>query len=186
LGKTQLQNEIHFVCFDNRIYENGSTYNILPNGQKLIMPISIDAVPALFLIASCKTLYGADIIHYLKPEHQREIEQATNGNMAPSNFAFASGCNNVVSDTYSFLNQTTEELCADGNGGKRQLYNYNQVGAQPSNKQSTFEQYTQALNSQSSSTKIKGDGINTDDLAKLRSDDDKKIFPEARHTFNTM
>jgi hypothetical protein len=187
LGKTQLQNEIHFVCLDNRICENGKTYNILPNGQKLIMPISITSVPALFLIASCKTLYGADIVNYLKPEHQREIEQATQGNMIPSNFAFASGGNNVISDTYSFLDQSASELAVEGTGGQRQMYNYNQIGAKPSNKQSTFEQYTQMLNSQPSSTKLKGEeGINTDDLEQARTNDDKKMFPKSRHQFNTM
>ena len=97
----------------------------MPNGQKLIMPISITSVPALFLIASCKTLYGADIVNYLKPEHQREIEQATQGNMIPSNFAFASGGNNVISDTYSFLDQSASELAVEGTGGQRQMYNYN-------------------------------------------------------------
>jgi len=185
LKKTKLQNEIHFICLDNRICENGKTYNVLPNGQKLIMPISITAVPALFLIASCKTLYGADIINYLKPEYQSKLEQATQGNVVPSNFAFASGGNNVVSDTYSFLDQSPSELAAEGNGGQRQMYNYNQIGSQPSNKMSTFELYTHAVNTQPSSAKIKGEGINTDDLTQSRSDDDKRMFPDNKK-FNTM
>jgi hypothetical protein len=34
------------------------------------------------------------------------------------------GCTGVVSDLYSYLDQTSDSLLAKGNGGTRQMYNY--------------------------------------------------------------
>jgi hypothetical protein len=174
LKKTNLQNELHFVCIDNRIQENDKIYIVLPNGQKLIMPNTITQVPALFLLNTHKVLFGNNIMDHIKPMHQREIEQATQGNMEPITFAFASGGNNVVSDNYSFLNQSPEELLSQGGGGGRQMHNYKNLNAEPT--QSTYNLFIQAENNQDQSAKIKGE-LNTGDLSQARENEINAIRP---------
>jgi hypothetical protein len=52
---------------------------------------------------------------------------ATNNNGEPSPFSLNNECMGgygVASDTYSFWDQTSDDLSAKGNGGMRQLYNY--------------------------------------------------------------
>jgi hypothetical protein len=49
---------------------------------------------------------------------------ATQNNMEPMAFSFGGGLNDIVSDSYSFLDQGSDELEAKGNGGMRQMHNY--------------------------------------------------------------
>lgn len=127
LSRSDLQNEIHFICIDKRIKDaNNKTYIILENQQKIILPENITKVPALLLLNQGYTiLYGEQILQHLKPRQQQEIRQATQNNMEPSAFSLGGGClGDVVSDKYSFLDQDSNELSAEGNGGMRQMHNY--------------------------------------------------------------
>jgi hypothetical protein len=52
---------------------------------------------------------------------------ATNNNGEPSPFSLNNDCiggYGVASDSFSFWDQTSDDLSAKGNGGMRQLYNY--------------------------------------------------------------
>mgnify|MGYP003403033741 CR=1 FL=1 len=127
LSRSDLQNEIHFICIDKRIKDaNNKTYIILENQQKIILPENVTKVPALLLLNQGYTiLYGEQILQHLKPRQQQEIRQATQNNMEPSAFSLGGGClGDVVSDKYSFLDQDSNELSAEGNGGMRQMHNY--------------------------------------------------------------
>jgi len=54
------------------------------------------------------------------------VKEATNNNMEPNGFSVNDGFSafGVHSDTYSYLDMSSDELSAKGNGGSRQLYNY--------------------------------------------------------------
>jgi len=132
VSKTQNVNNIHFVCIDKRIKDsNGKIFIILQNEQKLLMPENVTRVPALLLLnQNYKVIYGDDIYKHLKPQVTEQIQQATKNNMEPVNFqdgfgAFGgfSGCG-IVSDNFSFLDQSDTELSVKGNGGLRQMHNY--------------------------------------------------------------
>jgi hypothetical protein len=127
LSKSDVQNDIHFICIDKRVKDaNNKTYIILENGQKIILPENVTKVPALLLMAKgYEVLYGEQILQYLKPRQQQEVRQATQNNMEPLAFSLGGGgFGDVVSDHYSFLDQDASELSAEGNGGMRQMHNY--------------------------------------------------------------
>lgn len=127
LSKSNVQNDIHFICIDKRTKENNKTYIILENGQKIILPENVTKVPALLLLnQGYQVLYGEKILEYLKPRQQQEVRQATQNNMEPMAFSLGGGggFGDIVSDQYSFLDQNEEDLKATGNGGMRQMHNY--------------------------------------------------------------
>jgi len=127
LSKTNVQNDIHFISIDNRTKDaNGKTFIILENGQKIILPENVNRVPALLLLnKGYEVLYGESILQHLKPRQEVLVKQATQNNMEPLAFSFGSGgFGDIVSDTYSFLDQSPEDLQSVGNGGMRQMHNY--------------------------------------------------------------
>lgn len=125
LSKTEFHKNIHFICIDKRVKENNQTYIILEDGKKIILPEHITKVPALMLITQgFKVLYGEQILHYIKNATKQEVKQATQNNMEPMAFSLGGGGSAIASDNYSFLDQSADELKADGNGGMRQMHNY--------------------------------------------------------------
>jgi hypothetical protein len=104
---------------------------VLQTGQQIIMPENVTRVPALLLLnQNYKVIYGDDIYKHLKPQTQQQVQQATKNNMEPNNFqdGFGSfggfGAGGIVSDNFSFLDQSDSELSVKGNGGLRQMHNY--------------------------------------------------------------
>ena len=131
ITKTQNAKDIHFICIDKRTKDpSGKTYIILENSQKIIMPENVTRVPALLLLnQNYKVIYGDEIYQHLKPQVRQEIKQATKNNMEPVNFqdgfsAFSGFGGSIVSDNYSFLDQSDNELSVKGDGGLRQMHNY--------------------------------------------------------------
>jgi hypothetical protein len=127
LSKSQVCKDIHFICIDNRIRENGKVFIQLQNGQKIVMPENVTKVPALLLInQNYKILYGDEIYNHFKPRQEAITKQATNNNLEPTAFSLAGcgGFGGIVSDQYSFLDMDADSLTAKGNGGVRQMHNY--------------------------------------------------------------
>jgi hypothetical protein len=132
VSKTQNVSNIHFVCIDKRIRDNnGKIFIILQNEQKLLMPENVTRVPALLLLnENYRVIYGDEIYRHLKPQVTQQIQQATKNNMEPVNFqdGFGSfggfGSGGIVSDNFSFLDQSDTDLSVKGNGGLRQMHNY--------------------------------------------------------------
>lgn len=130
--KTQNTNNIHFICIDKRVKDsNGKVFIVLQNGQKIVMPENVKSVPALLLLKeNYKVIYGDDIYKYLRPQVVQQVQQATKNNMEPVTFqdgfgAFGGfGSSSIVSDNYSFLDQSDSELGVKGNGGLKQMHNY--------------------------------------------------------------
>jgi hypothetical protein len=129
--KTQNTKDIHFICIDKRVKDNnGTTFIVLQNGQKIVMPTNVTKVPALLLLKQdYKVIYGDDIYKYFKPQQQQQVQQATKNNMEPVTFqdgfgAFGGFGGGIVSDHFSFLDQSDTELSVKGEGGVRQMHNY--------------------------------------------------------------
>jgi hypothetical protein len=127
LSKSQVSKDIHFICIDNRIRENGKVFIQLQNGQKIVMPENVTKVPALLLInQNYKILYGDEIYNHFKPRQEAITKQATNNNLEPTAFSLggSGGFGGIVSDQYSFLDMDADSLTAKGDGGVRQMHNY--------------------------------------------------------------
>ena len=123
VSQCQAKNDIHFICIDNRIKKDKGIYIILPNQKEIILPNTVDRVPALLLLnRGNQVLYGQHIIQFIKPVKNNTIERLQN--VEPDAFCFSDINNSgVMSDNYSFLDQSIDALSAKGDGGLRQLRN---------------------------------------------------------------
>ena len=169
LSKTTVSKDIHFICIDKRVKdENNKVYIILENGQRIIMPETLNRVPALLLLNNNYTiLYGDNILNYLKPKQEMAIQESTNNNMEPSAFSISKTGFGIVSDQYSFLDMSNDELNAKGSGGLRQMHNY--VDLFYSDKITTTPEETDIK-----SNKLSGE-ITLDSLQKQREQDFQNI-----------
>tara|TARA_B100000686_G_C16777364_1_gene969407 strand:- start:74 stop:610 length:537 start_codon:yes stop_codon:yes gene_type:complete len=122
ISKFKKIDEIHFICIDHREKNNNGEINIiLSNGQKILLPPNVTKVPALMLLnRGRRVLFGEEIINFFKPK--KNIYNQINNN-EPLAFSFDSK-NEVISDTFSFLDMSAKDLLAKGNGGLRLLHNY--------------------------------------------------------------
>ncbi len=130
LGKSEIKNDIHFICIDKRFRneQNGGTYVILENQQKILLPPQIQKVPALLLLREGnKVIFGNEILDKLKPRNDMINAKASGFNGEPLAFSLGhdnTGMFGVASDNYSYWDQGSDEMLAKGNGGARQMYNY--------------------------------------------------------------
>jgi hypothetical protein len=130
MGKSSEKDDMHFICIDKRFRnnDNGANYVILENQQKLILPPQIQKVPALMLLKEGnKVIFGNEIVDRIKPKEQYSQAKATGFNGEPSAFALGNdniGGFGVASDSFSYWDQGSDELLAQGDGGARQMYNY--------------------------------------------------------------
>jgi hypothetical protein len=130
LSKSQVSNDIHFLCIDKRVKSGTGAWHIITEtDEKVLLPPQVNRVPALLLLnKGHQVLYGEQILQHFQPKNVALNDQATGFNGEPNAFALGresmgSGFG-VASDNYSFLDQSADELSAKGNGGMRQLYNY--------------------------------------------------------------
>lgn len=122
IAKTKLQREIHFLCIDRRKRDSkGNTFLVLEKEQVLLPP-SVTKVPALYLMESKKVLFGDDISQFLLPKEAAITHQETNGNGEPECYSISQMSR--ISDSYSFWDQSADDLSAKGNGGMRQLHGF--------------------------------------------------------------
>ena len=127
ISRSKIKERMHFICIDNRKIKQNRIFIILENGQEIMLPPSIDKVPALLLINNNQAIFGDDIYNYLKPDETLINNISTNFQGEPDCFSFGSYGASVVSDNYSFLDQPTDSLLAKGDGGMRQLYSYSTI-----------------------------------------------------------
>ena len=130
LSKSQVSNDIHFLCIDKRVKSGTGAWHIITEtNEKVLLPPQVNRVPALLLLnKGHQVLYGDQILQHFQPKNVALNNEATGFNGEPNAFALGresmgSGFG-VASDNYSFLDQSPDELSAKGNGGMRQLYNY--------------------------------------------------------------
>ena len=125
IGKTQIQKNMHFLSIDKRIQKNEKWYIVLDNGKQIFLPPNIVKVPSLLLLnKGNKILIGDDVLNFLRPQIYQEKQQATQHNMEPLAFSIYE-MGSSLSDNYSYLDQTSEEMsAAKGNGGMRQMHSF--------------------------------------------------------------
>ena len=129
LSKSKIQEDLHYICIDRRVTNpDGKLYVLLKNGQSLILPPTITKVPALLqLNRGNHVLFGEQIYKHLQPRENSFNNKATYNNGEPQAFSLGSINSGIASDNFSFLDMTSDELLAKGNGGTRQLYHYSTV-----------------------------------------------------------
>lgn len=126
LSKTKTKDDIHFICIDKREKgTDGTVQIILDNGQKLLLPGNIVKVPSVLLLNHGNRVVDGmkDIWELLEPEETVINNQATNFNGEPNAFSFCE-MGNSLSDNYSYLDTSADDLMAKGNGGLRMMHSY--------------------------------------------------------------
>jgi hypothetical protein len=124
---------MHFINIDKRVRKgNGATYIVLENGQEILLPPTVNKVPALLLLnKGHQVLFGGDINKYLEPKHIAQTNTMVKTNGEPLAYSMSGSSSfGVVSDNYSFLDQDAESLSAKGNGGMRQQHHYATLDSQ--------------------------------------------------------
>lgn len=128
ISKSNIKEDIHFICIDKRVKKGPAIYIQLDNGQEILMPPNIKKVPSLLLLNRGNIVVeGSEVNQYVLKENEKRNLQATQSNGEPLAFSL-NDFGNVVSDNYSFLDQSSEEMSAKGNGGMRQMHNYVAIG----------------------------------------------------------
>ena len=126
LSRTKTKREIHFVCIDRRSKQkDGSVHIILANGEKLLLPPNIKKVPSILLLHhGNRVLDGlSEIQQYLAPQETQINTIATQSNGEPLAFSM-NEMGSGLSDNYSYLDMSAEDLSAKGNGGLRMMHSY--------------------------------------------------------------
>ena len=127
LYKTPFRDQFKYICIDNRRNNNGQIVILLNNGYEIPLPPQIKSVPSLLNNENGQIFVGEEIKSFLMPPEKKIQRQNQEINNDPDAFTFgmnSAPLSGVVSDTYSFLSQSEDELKASGNGGLSQLYNY--------------------------------------------------------------
>lgn len=122
LSKTKLNKKIHFICIDRRQRDSSGNTVILLENEHLSLPPQVTKVPTLYNIQS-KQIFVEDTIYaHLLPKEVEINQQATNGNGEPECYSIFGMSR--ISDSYSYWDQSADELTAKGGGGMRQLHQF--------------------------------------------------------------
>ena len=126
VSRSPVKDEMHFLCVDDRVKgSNGATYIKLPDGQQVILPPTVSRVPALLLLnRGHHVLFGEEIMQHIQPSVEAMKQTAVVQNGEPMAFSLGGGSFGVASDSYSFLDMSSDDLSAKGNGGMRQQHMY--------------------------------------------------------------
>ena len=130
LVKGNLVDKINFMCIDKREQndKNNQIYIILEDGKRVVMPPNIQSVPSLLLVQQkYKVILGDDIIQYYQVSANTDTKkQQLMQQVEPigTSLMQSSGGMNIISEQYTNYDLTPDELSAQGNSGRRQLYNY--------------------------------------------------------------
>lgn len=124
LSHTQIKDDVHYMNIDDRIIDQNRNIFIRKNHSMIPLPQCIDSVPSLLLLNdNNKVLIGNEIRDFIFDRlREHEYQSGSIGN-EPVSYDF-SNMYGVVSDSFSFLDQSADEMAAKGDGGLRQLYNY--------------------------------------------------------------
>lgn len=161
VSRSKVKDGIHFICIDKRIKKNGATYIILET-QELLLPPNINRVPALLLLnRGNMVVEGDEVLNHIIERTQQQNIVATQGNGEPMAFGI-NDFGSIMSDSFSFLDQTPDEMSAKGNGGLRQIHNYVSI-----NDNSTIE----TPNENYKPDTISNNGMSLDELRAMRDRD---------------
>ena len=117
LAHTKVKDDVHYMNIDNRFMDQNNKIFIRNNQHVIPLPENVDSVPSLWM--NNKVLIGNEIRDFIFERLRNH--QDSHDEIISYDFTNMTG---VVSDNFSFLDQSAEEMTAKGNGGLRQLYNY--------------------------------------------------------------
>jgi len=124
LGKTKKQKQMHFLSIDKRVQRGNQLFIVLENGKEILLPPAITKVPSLLLLnKGNKILVGEDVMNYLRPQIYQEKQAAVKSNQEPLAFSMYE-MGTSMSDNYSYLDQSSDEMKAKGDGGLRQMHSF--------------------------------------------------------------
>jgi len=127
LVKNNLKDKLNFICVDKRVKDpkTNQTHVVLENGNKVLLPPNVHAVPSLLLIKeNYRVISGDDIVHFFQPRIEKQNEVVNKKTGEPVEFQLGGGNFNILSEKFTAYNMSPEELSAKGKGGNRQMYNY--------------------------------------------------------------
>jgi len=127
MNKCGLQNDYNYICIDSRILKDNVFYINLLDGTQKVLPPMINRVPILLLKPNYEILSGNQILDYIKPQTKHIEQEKTMLVNEPAEYSLSNMLSGVISDSYSFLDMSPDELSAKGDGGTRQLYNYSSL-----------------------------------------------------------
>jgi hypothetical protein len=134
LNKAGFQDKFVYLCIDKRVVRNNITYILLPNGREFPLPPMISRVPVLLLKPKFEILSGNQILEYIKPQINTIKQEKTMLYEEPNPFDLnrdTTKRSGVMSDNFSFLDSSPNELTPQGNGGMRQMYTYSGIDGPP-------------------------------------------------------
>ena len=125
ISTSNSKKDMHFINIDNRVRKNGAVYVVLENGQEILLPPTVNKVPALLLLnKGHHVLFGNDINKHLEASNVIHTNPVVKNNGEPLAFSMNNCGFGVTSDNYSFLDQDPQSLSAKGDGGMRQQHHY--------------------------------------------------------------
>jgi|694.fasta_scaffold11383_5 hypothetical protein len=176
LSKYDMKNQVHFICIDGRVSKNGNMYAILPNGQEMLIPKNITAVPSLIILNQQYNVISGvdDIMNFFQKNITKQINKATKNNTVPVTTqcddgysAFGGFGSGIVSDHFSFLDQDDSEMSAKGDGGTRQMHYY----AKPTENLLYTQEFENNTNEGRNNT-----NTNTNEGNKIKNDDTSSLL----------
>ena len=125
LSKTGVKNDIHFLCIDKRKINKDGTINIImENGGETLLYPEVKEVPSLLLVNhGNRLILGKNIFGYFTELIKKKNKPSIVVEKEPQAFSLDDQ-GTVKSDNYSFVDMTSDDLSAKGDGGTRQIYNY--------------------------------------------------------------
>jgi hypothetical protein len=126
ISRSKKRDDMHFICIDKREkHVDGSTSIIMDNGKRLLLPPNVVNVPSILLLHHGNRVIGglSEIYNYFRPGETKINDTATKGGGEPMAFSsFEMG--STLSDNYSYLDMTPDELSAKGDGGLRMKHSF--------------------------------------------------------------
>jgi hypothetical protein len=125
LSRSSVKDYIHFIPIDKRETRQGKITIFLDNGDTVILPQNIKKVPAMLLLhAGNRILFGDEILHFFKDDFDKDRKTATNKNGEPLAYSFTGEMGTNMSDHYSYLDQSSDDMGVKGEGGMRQMHSF--------------------------------------------------------------
>lgn len=126
LSRSSVKDYIHFLPIDKRMKNGkGKISILLDGGESVLLPNSITRVPALLLIhQGNRVLFGDEIINFFREDFDKERKKASINNDEPLAYSFHGEMGTSMSDNYSYLDQTSDEMGVKGQGGLRQMHSF--------------------------------------------------------------
>ena len=125
LSRSSVKDYIHFIPIDKREINQGKITIFLDNGDTVILPQNIKKVPAMLLLhAGNRILFGDEILHFFRDDFDKERKTSTNKNGEPLAYSFTGEMGTNMSDNYSYLDQSSDDMGVKGEGGMRQMHSF--------------------------------------------------------------